>query len=309
MANDLSTASGRRRVVIIGAGFGGIYAAQQLAKHDIAITIVDRRNHHLFQPLLYQVASAALNPSDIAYPIRSIFRGRPQVEVQLAEVLRIETASRRVVLDDGALTYDRLIVATGATHSYFGHDAWAAHAPGLKTVEDALEIRRRVLLAFEAAERESDPVRRKEWLTFVVVGAGPTGAELAGALAEIARQILGRDFRHVAQGEFRVVLVEAGPRVLSSFPPALSAAAQRALEGLGVEVRVGEAVTAIDGAGLNIGSTRFGARTVLWAAGVAASGLGATLGVPSIAPVGCGCNPTSRCPAGPRSSSSVTWRR
>jgi NADH dehydrogenase len=202
-------------VVIIGGGFGGIYAAQVLARQDVDVLIVDRRNHHLFQPLLYQVASAALNPSDIAYPIRSIFRGRRNVEVQLAEVRAIDAAQKRVVLDDGSIAYDHLIVATGATHSYFGHDEWAPFSPGLKTVEDALEMRRRTLLAFEAAEREPDPAKRKEWLTFVVVGAGPTGVELAGALAEIAGQLLVRDFRHVSSKEFRVVLVEAGPRVLT----------------------------------------------------------------------------------------------
>jgi NADH:ubiquinone reductase (H+-translocating) len=270
----------RPKVVIVGAGFAGIYAAQVLAKKDVDLIIVDRRNHHLFQPLLYQVAGAALNPSDIAYPIRSIFRGCPNVEVQLGEVISVDRAAKQVVLEDGALPYDYLIVATGASHSYFGHDSWSAFAPGLKTVEDALEIRRRTLTAFEAAERETDPERRKAWLTFVVVGAGPTGVELAGALAEIARQIVSRDFRHIHPSEFRVLLVEAGPRVLSSFPEALSERARQDLVRLGAEVHLGRAVTGIDALGITLGVERLAARTVLWVAGVAASSLGKSLNVP-----------------------------
>ncbi len=271
---------GSPRVVIVGAGFAGLYAAKALARSELSVTLVDRRNHHLFQPLLYQVASAALNPADIAAPVRSVFRGRDNVTVVLGDVTRVDADGRRLVLADGEIRYDFLLLATGATHSYFGHDDWAAHAPGLKTVEDALEIRRRVLLAYERAEREPDEARRRAWLTFVLVGAGPTGVEMAGALAEIARHALSREFRSIDPGRARVVLVEAEPRVLPGYPPGLSTEARRQLERRGVEVRTSTKVTAIDAAGVSLGSERLEARTVVWAAGVTASPLAATLGAP-----------------------------
>ncbi|HEV8322419.1 MAG TPA: NAD(P)/FAD-dependent oxidoreductase [Myxococcota bacterium] len=269
-------------MVILGAGFGGLYAARALAELPVRVTVVDRRNHHLFQPLLYQVATAALNPSDIASPIRSILRGQRNARVLLAEATAVDVAARRVLLADAdPLSYDFLIVATGAAHAYFGHDAWAAYAPGLKTVEDALEIRRRVLLAYESAEREDDPARRRAWLTFVAIGGGPTGVELAGALAEIAQHALERDFRAIDPAQARIVLVEASPRILGAYPPSLSARAQAQLERLGVEVRTGARVTGIDAQGVTLaGDQRLAARTVLWAAGVAASPLARTLGAP-----------------------------
>ena len=270
----------RSRVVIIGGGFGGLYAARALRRAPVDVTLVDRRNHHLFQPLLYQVASAALNPSDIAYPIRAALRRQRNARVLLAEAESIDVDRRIVTLDDGELEYDYLIVATGATHAYFGHDEWAEHAPGLKSIEDALEIRRRVLLAYEAAERETDTALRREWLTFVVVGAGPTGVELAGALAEIARHSLAKDFRSIDPADARVILLEGGDRVLPPYVPKLSAKAQRQLEKLGVEVRTKSLVTGIDDRGVDIGGDRIGARTVLWAAGVAASPLARSLGAP-----------------------------
>jgi NADH dehydrogenase len=277
----MSTTLPRRpRVVILGGGFGGLEAAKALRRAPVDITLVDRRNHHLFQPLLYQVATAALNPSNIAAPIRRILRGQQNVEVVLAEVVSIDVDGRRVVLADGEVPYDYLIVATGATHAYFGHDDWQALAPGLKTVEDATEIRRRVLLAFEAAEREDDPDRRKAWLNFVIVGAGPTGVEMAGALAEISRHVLSRDFRHFDTRDARVLLVEAGPRVLAAFPEDLSKKALDQLVRLGVEAKLGAAVTAIDGEGVSLGSERIASHTVIWAAGVAASPLARTLGAP-----------------------------
>jgi NADH dehydrogenase len=270
----------RSRVVIIGGGFGGLYAARALRRAPVDVTLVDRRNHHLFQPLLYQVASAALNPSDIAYPIRAALRRQRNARVLLAEAESIDVDRRIVTLDDGELEYDYLIVATGATHAYFGHDEWAEHAPGLKSIEDALEIRRRVLLAYEAAERETDTELRREWLTFVVVGAGPTGVELAGALAEIARHSLAKDFRSIDPADACVILLEGGDRVLPPYVPKLSAKAQRQLEKLGVEVRTKSLVTGIDDRGVDIGGDRIGARTVLWAAGVAASPLARSLGAP-----------------------------
>jgi NADH dehydrogenase len=276
-------------VVIVGGGFGGLYAARALARANVRVTVVDRRNHHLFQPLLYQVATAALNPADIAMPIRRILRRQRNAQVVLGEAARIDTAARKVVLTDGEIHYDHLIVATGVTHSYFGHAAWAARAPGLKTIEDALQIRRRVLLAYEAAERETDPERRRAWLTFVVVGGGPTGVELAGALAEISRHTLERDFRRIDPREARVVLVEAGPRLLPSFTEASSDATRRQLERLGAEVHTGAAVSEIADDGVTIvevggraagDGRRIESRTVLWAAGVAASPLARTLGAP-----------------------------
>ena len=268
------------RVVIVGGGFGGLYAAQALRKAEVQITLVDRRNHHLFQPLLYQVATAALSPANIAVALRRVLRAQENVEVVLGEATRLDLKAHRVVLREGALDYDYLVVATGATHSYFGHGEWEAFAPGLKTLEDAVEMRRRVLLAYELAERETDPARRTALLTFVVVGAGPTGVELAGALAEIARHVLARDFRHIDPTSARVVLVEAGPRVLPAFAPELSAAARRRLERMGVQVLLGRPVTGIDSGGVSMGSERIVSGCVLWGAGVQASPLATTLGVP-----------------------------
>ncbi len=273
----------RPHVVIIGAGFGGISAAKALAKAPVNVTVLDRRNHHLFQPLLYQVATAALNPSDIAYPIRAVLAKQDNARVLLADARSIDPVAKRVVLDDGMLEYDYLIVATGATHSYFGKD-WAGVAPGLKSIEDALEIRRRIFLAYEAAERESDPAAQNEWLTFAVVGGGPTGVELAGALGEIGLQTLANDFRSIDSTQVKVLLFEAGDRVLATYPEKLSAAAKKSLERRRVEVRLATMVTAIDDHGLTVkspqGEERIGAKTVLWAAGVQASPLAESLGAP-----------------------------
>jgi len=270
----------RPEVIIIGGGFGGLYAARALRRAAVRVTLLDRRNHHLFQPLLYQVAMAALSPGEIASPIRWILRRQKNAGVLLAEVTRIDPAEKRLVLADGEMFYDYLIVASGATHAYFGHDEWRTAAPGLKTLEDALEIRRRVLLAFERAERETDPARRQALLTFVVIGGGPTGVEMAGALAEMARQSLARDFRHFDPGSARIVLVEGGPGVLATFPEPLSKAARRDLVRLGVEVRTGAPVTSVSPGRVEMGADVLAAATILWAAGVAASPLGATLGVP-----------------------------
>jgi NADH:ubiquinone reductase (H+-translocating) len=267
-------------VVILGAGFGGLYAAKALRKAPAQITVIDRRNHHLFQPLLYQVATAALNASDIASPIRRVLRKQRNAEVLLAEACGVDLARKRVLLDAGEVEYDHLIVATGATHSYFGRRDWEPLAPGLKTIDDALEIRRRVLLAYEMAERETDEAQRRLWTTFAIVGAGPTGVELAGTLAEIARWTLSKDFRNVDPRKSRVVLLEAGPRVLPAYVEKLSDAARCQLQQLGVEVVVGQPVTEIRPDGVMLGNAWIGARTVLWAAGVAASPLGKTLGVP-----------------------------
>ncbi|KGM53182.1 pyridine nucleotide-disulfide oxidoreductase [Lysobacter arseniciresistens ZS79] len=272
-------------VVIVGGGFAGLWATRGLARAPVRITLVDRRNHHLFQPLLYQVATAGMSAPDIAAPLRHILRRQANVEVRLGEVTGIDTDARRVRLADGvALDYDILLLASGATHSYFGHDDWAADAPGLKTLEDALAIRRRVLLAFERAEAAATPAERAAWLEFAVVGGGPTGVELAGTLAEIARHTLRREFRRIDPAQARVRLVEAGPRVLASFPDSLSAKAAAQLQRLGVDVVTGKAVAGIDPHGYTLdagdGRTeRVQARTVLWAAGVAASPLGALLGV------------------------------
>ena len=267
-------------VVIVGGGFGGLAAARALRKAPLRITLLDRRNHHLFQPLLYQVATAALNPSDIAIPIRSILRRQKNATVLMGQAVSIDPANRKLILADGELGYDLLVVATGATHSYFGHDDWAPYAAGLKTIEDALEIRRRVLIAYERAERETDPERQREWLTFVIVGGGPTGVELAGALAEISRHALARDFRAIDPTRARILLLEGGPRVLPPFPPELSEKAREQLVRLGVEVRTGGQVTGIDAGGVSIGTERISARTVLWAAVVAASPLARSLGAP-----------------------------
>jgi NADH:ubiquinone reductase (H+-translocating) len=267
-------------VVILGGGFGGLYAARALRRAPVTVTVIDKRNHHLFQPLLYQVATAALNPSDIAVPIRRILRRQRNTSIVLAEAEAIDVKRRRVILVDGVVEYDFLIVATGVTHSYFGHDTWSRHAPGLKTIEDALEIRRRILLAFEAAEREDDPDKRRGWLTFVVIGGGPTGVELAGALGEIARHVLKRDFRRIDPTTARILLVEAGPRILPSFSHELSNKAAETLGHLGVEVAMSSPVTGVDERGILIGGARIEARTVVWAAGVAAPPLTRSLGLP-----------------------------
>jgi NADH dehydrogenase len=269
------------QVVIIGGGFGGLYAARRFRREPVSVTILDRRNHHLFQPLLYQVAMAALSPGDIASPIRWILRKQRNVEVVLGEAQRIDAGRKVVHLTDGAeRSYDYLIVAAGTTHAYFGHDEWRTYAPGLKTLEDALDIRRRVLLAFERAERESDPGRRAVELTFVIVGGGPTGVEMAGALAEIARHSLAKDFRHFDPGSAKIILVEGGPAVLANFPEPLRESARKDLERLGVQVRLGEAVTRISEGRVETARGVIESETILWAAGVAASPLGATLGVP-----------------------------
>lgn len=270
-----------KHVVIVGGGFAGLWATRALAGSDVRITLVDRRNHHLFQPLLYQVATAGLSAPDIAAPLRHILRNQRNVEVRLGEVIGLDAQSRTVSLADGdALHYDYLLLASGATHAYFGHDEWSADAPGLKTLDDALAIRRRLLLAFERAEACDDPAERDAWLSFAVVGGGPTGVELAGTLAEIARHTLKREFRNIDPSHAKVRLVEAGPRVLASFPESLSEKARRQLQKLGVEVVTGSPVSAIDASGYTLGDTFVPARTVLWAAGVAASPLGALLDVP-----------------------------
>jgi NADH dehydrogenase len=268
------------RVVIIGGGFGGLYAARALARAPVRVTLLDRRNHHVFQPLLYQVATAALSPGDIASPIRFILRRQRNTEVLLEEVLAVDTANRRVVLTARELPYDFLIVAAGATHAYFGHDNWEPLAPGLKTLEDALVIRRRILLAFERAELETDEARRRALLTFVVIGGGPTGVEMAGALAEISRQSLARNFRHFDPRSARILLIEAGPAVLATFPPPLREAARRDLVRLGVDVRTGQPVTDVRQGAVTVGGDTIPAETIVWAAGVAASRLGATIGAP-----------------------------
>jgi NADH:ubiquinone reductase (H+-translocating) len=267
-------------VVIVGGGFGGLAAAQALKRAPVRITLLDRRNHHLFQPLLYQVATAGLSPGDIAAPIRWILRGQRNARVLLAEARGIDPATRTVTLDNGSITYDYLIVATGATHAYFGHPEWEAFAPGLKSLDDALEIRRRTLLAYEIAEREDDPERRKRLLTFVVIGGGPTGVEMAGAIAEIARHTLTHEFRTIATAQSRIVLIEAGPSILSTFPEDLRQAARKSLQRLDVEVLEDTRVTAIDERGVSMGARRLDAGTVIWAAGVAASPLATSLGIP-----------------------------
>ena len=266
-------------VVVVGGGFGGLYAARVLAGKPVRVTLLDRRNHHLFQPLLYQVATAALNASDIAAPLRSVLRRAKNITVLLAQVDRVDLADRCLVLDRGEIRYDAVILAVGASHSYFGHEDWEQYAPGLKSLEDALEIRRRVLLAYELAEREHDAAEREALLTFVVVGGGPTGVELAGALAEIARRTIARDFRSIDPTAARVLLLEGGPRVLAAFPEPLSRRAQESLERIGVEVRTRSVVTQVTADAVWLGGEQIRTRTVLWAAGVAASPLNRTLGV------------------------------
>jgi NADH dehydrogenase len=266
-----------RRAVIVGAGFAGLYAAKGLSGESLEVVVVDRQNHHLFQPLLYQVATASLSGPDVATPIRRILRRQENARVLWAEATAIDLERRVLRLERGAIAWDWLVVATGATHSYFGHDEWAPHAPGLKTLADAGEIRTRILRAFEAAEREADDEARAPWLTFVVVGGGPTGVELAGAIADIARNTLGRDFRGFDPARARVLLAEGEQRVLPSYPPGLQQRAREQLEALGVTVRLGRRVSAVDGEGVAIGDERVAARTVLWAAGVAVSPLARAL--------------------------------
>ncbi len=271
----------RHRVLIVGGGFGGLYAARNLRNDpEVAVTLLDRRNFHLFQPMLYQVATGALSPGEIAQPLRSILARQRNVTVLLGEAVGIDVDRHEVqVSDGGPLAYDTLIVATGAHHTFFGHDEWAAHAQGLKTIEDAVEVRRRILIAFEAAEREADPERRREWMTFVLVGGGPTGVELAGSLGEIARDTLKRDFRAIDPADARIILVEAMDRVLPTFPPGRSASARKQLERLGVTVRVGTTVTYIDEESVRVRPSadrdapeeEIPTRTVLWGAGVIAS--------------------------------------
>jgi NADH dehydrogenase len=267
-------------VVIVGGGFAGLEAARRLGRRPARVTLLDRRNHHLFQPLLYQVATASLSPADIATPLRSILRRHRNVSVILAEAGAVDLAGQRVVLDRGEIAYDALVVAAGVSHSYFGHDDWELLAPGLKTLEDALEIRRRVLLAFEAAERATDGAERHALLTFVIIGAGPTGVELAGALAEISRQTIARDFRVIDPTQARIVLLEGGPRILPTFPEALSHSAAAALRRIGVEVRTSALVTRVTPDAVWVGGEQVRCRAVLWAAGVAASPLARSLGVP-----------------------------
>ena len=282
MATELPRPQEPHRVVIVGAGFGGLEAAFGLAGAPVAITVVDRRNHHLFQPLLYQVATASLATSEIAWPIRYLLRDRHEVTTLFANVNGIDAKSKRVLLDDGdTLPYDTLILATGARHAYFGHDEWEPFAPGLKTLEDATTLRRRILVAFERAERESDPVRREALLTFVIIGAGPTGVELAGTIADLAKDTLAPDFRNIDARKARVVLIEAGPRVLAGFPDDLSAYAQASLESLGVEVKLGQPVTDCSADGVIYGDNKLEARTIIWAAGVRASRAAEWLNAPA----------------------------
>jgi NADH dehydrogenase len=267
----------KKRLVVIGGGFAGLWAVRHLAKAPLDITLIDRSNHHLFQPLLYQVATAGLAAPSIAAPLRHMLRGQDNVTVMMGEVRKIDADAHRVVLEDRAVDYDYLLVASGATHAYFGMDAWAEHAPGIKTLDDAFLIRRRVLSAFERAEGATDDAQREAWLTFAVIGAGPTGVELAGTLAEIARHTLKNDFRHIDPRKARVLLIEAGPRVLATYAEDLSEKARKQLVKLGVDVRTGAPVTNLGADFLDVGGERVSARTILWAAGVAASPLGKQL--------------------------------
>ena len=270
-----------KHVVIIGGGFGGLYAARALRHAAVNVTLVDKSNHHLFQPLLYQVATAGLSSTQIAAPIRKILSGQKNLTVRLAAATAIDCAERRLVLSDGAvLEYDYLVLATGLTHEYFGHDEWRGHAPGLKTLEEAVDIRERVLMAFEEAEHEPDEAQQRRLMTFAVIGAGPTGVELAGAFTEIARHTLRREFRNIDPADAQVVLIEGGERVLPAFPEELSAKAQRQLEQLGVEVRLGRRASHIDERGVRIGDEELAAHTVVWAAGVRGTRIAETLGVP-----------------------------
>jgi len=269
----------KKRVVIVGAGFGGLSAAKALGNSSFDVTVIDRHNYHLFQPLLYQVATAGLSPADIASPIRSILSGYKNTHVVLADVTGIRVDEKTVIAEDRHIPYDILIVATGAQHAYFGHDDWAAHAPGLKRVDDATYLRRRILVAFERAETEPDIDKQRGLLNFVVVGGGPTGVEMAGAIAELARKALAADFRKIDPRDARVILVQGLPKILPSFPPALSDRAREDLERLGVEVRLNQTVTQCDVDGVALGTERIAAATVVWAAGVMASPAGSWLGV------------------------------
>ncbi|MDA0745227.1 MAG: NAD(P)/FAD-dependent oxidoreductase [bacterium] len=268
-------------IVILGGGFAGLYAAKRLGSKPVTVTLVDKRNFHLFQPLLYQVATGGLSPGDITYPLRAVLGRHANISVLQAEVADIDVNQKRILLRDGELSYDTLIVATGASHHYFGNDQWMPDAPGLKTIEDALEIRRRIFLAFETAEREPDPARREAWMTFVIVGAGPTGVEMAGAVAELAYSTLKNDFRHINTTTSRILLLEGTDRVLPPYPPDLSAKSKRALEDLGVTVQTSALVTNIQPTSVTYkqgnDTHTIPTRTVLWAAGMKASGLGATL--------------------------------
>ncbi len=266
-------------VVIVGGGFAGLYAARRLSRGNVRVTLVDRQNYHLFQPLLYQVATAGLSPGDIATPIRSLVAKQTNVDVRLGEVTNIDLKAQVVKLRDGELSYDYLLIAAGVTHSYFGRQDWERFAPGLKTLDDALELRRRVLTAFEQAETEEDEAKRRELLTFVVVGGGPTGVELAGAIAELSRYTVARDYRRFDPRQSRVMLIEAGPRLLAAFDPSLSEEARKSLAKLGVEIRLSTRVTGIDATGVKLENEFVAARTVLWGAGVAAPALSKTLGV------------------------------
>jgi NADH dehydrogenase len=277
---DRTAAGAWPRVYIVGGGFAGLAAAKALANAPVEVTLVDRRNHHVFQPLLYQVATAALSPADISAPIRSILRGQANCQVVLATVTDVDLATRRLIGAGGYVHYDSLVLGAGATHAYFGHDDWAPLAPGLKTLEDATELRRRILLAFESAEYEGSEAARRAALTFAIVGGGPTGVELAGAIKEIAGQTLPEDYRHIDTRATRVIVFEGGDRLLPPFPPALSARAQRDLECMGVEVRLRSLVTGVTPQGISIGEEFIPVRNVFWAAGVKASPLGRALGVP-----------------------------
>src|SRR5438876_6749753 len=272
-------------VVIIGAGFGGLEAAKKLSGEDVRVTVIDRTNYHLFQPLLYQVATAALSPADIAAPVRAVLSKCKNMEVILAEVQSVDVAAKKIKTTDMEIPYDFLILATGARHSYFGHDEWEKLAPGLKSLEDAIELRRRLLMAFEYAEKITDEAARKAAITFVIIGGGPTGVEMAGAIAEIARYTLAKDFRHIDPSQARIILVEGEPRVLGAFPEDLSASALKQLADLGVEVRLGVHAANLTEAGLNIGDEFIPCRVKIWAAGNNASFIGQTLAAP-IDPVG-----------------------
>jgi NADH dehydrogenase len=275
-----ATATHRPRIVIVGGGFGGLWAARALGHAPVDVLLIDRRNHHVFSPLLYQVATAALSPGDIASPIRWVLRRQTNLKIWLAEAVAVEVGSKTLRLADGEVKYDHLILAAGSRPAYFGHDEWEAHAPGLKTMEDAITIRRQVLVAFERAERERDLARQKQLLTFVVVGGGATGVELAGALAEISRHALANDFRSIQPETARVILIESGADVLASYPSKLSAFARRALEKRGVAVWTGMRVTNIEAGRVHLGSEVVEAGTIIWSAGVAAAPIGASLGVP-----------------------------
>ena len=268
-------------VIIVGAGFGGLEAAKKLACKDVRVTVIDRTNYHLFQPLLYQVATAALSPADIAAPVRAILSKCRNVEVILAEVQSVDVATKKVKTVDLEMDYDYLIIATGARHSYFGHNEWEKLAPGLKSLEDAIELRRRILLAFEYAEKTPDEAARRAAMNFVIIGGGPTGVEMAGAIAEISRYTMARDFRHINPSEARVILIEGEPRLLAAYPPDLSESARKQLADLGVEVRTSTRATNLTDAGVQIGDEFIPCRVKIWAAGNNASFVGKTLGVPS----------------------------